>query len=334
MAAQASGIQMLPPTDFSGNTCDGVASGLLEWDGATPIKCVPGTFGDSNGNVGIGTTHPRKTLEVNGNDGNGWASIIGNSNGVIALGAGVNGHSMPTIGAYTSVLTPADLELQPSGGNVGIGTVPGAKFQVEGTPGIWTGYFSGGDYGIYTSANANGGAGIEGYNVSSGAYGVLGWMSWGAYCEAPGGGLCGGNTSWSNVSDGRLKTDIRDLPHADGLSSLLKLRPVRFHWRDQKRDSKEGEQMGFVAQDVEKIYPSMIRNAGTTSTIELKDGKRETVEDTKVMSYATVVVPLVKAVQELKADNDNLAAAHTADAKAIDELRHEVAKLKRQVQAQ
>jgi hypothetical protein len=62
--AQAAGIQMLPPTDFSGNACTGTTGGLLQWDGSTSIKCVSGTAGTSNGFVGIGTASPADQLHV------------------------------------------------------------------------------------------------------------------------------------------------------------------------------------------------------------------------------------------------------------------------------
>ena len=58
-------IQMLPPVDFGGNVCAGPTGGLLYWDGATAIKCVPGTTGTSNGDVGIGTTAPASQLANN-----------------------------------------------------------------------------------------------------------------------------------------------------------------------------------------------------------------------------------------------------------------------------
>jgi len=51
---QAKDIQMLPPVDFNGVSCDKNTSqggGLLYWDGTTTIRCVPGSKGDSGGNV-------------------------------------------------------------------------------------------------------------------------------------------------------------------------------------------------------------------------------------------------------------------------------------------
>jgi len=53
--AQAGGVQMLPPTDYSGQPCSNANSGLLQWDGSTAIKCVPGASGDSGGNINVTT---------------------------------------------------------------------------------------------------------------------------------------------------------------------------------------------------------------------------------------------------------------------------------------
>jgi hypothetical protein len=54
--ADSGGIQMLPPVTFDGldkTPCSGANAGLLYWDGATAIKCIPGTAGDGNGNVTV-----------------------------------------------------------------------------------------------------------------------------------------------------------------------------------------------------------------------------------------------------------------------------------------
>ena len=62
-------------------------------------------------------------------------------------------------------------------------------------------------------------------------------------------------------SDERLKRDIR--PFDDSmLERALKLRPVYFHWREEllasQAEPKPGEAYGFIAQEVQKIYPEMV----------------------------------------------------------------------------
>ncbi|MBF0244505.1 MAG: tail fiber domain-containing protein [Planctomycetes bacterium] len=52
------------------------------------------------------------------------------------------------------------------------------------------------------------------------------------------------------VSDVRLKKDIRQLRY--GLKEILRLRPVRFHW---KGDRSKGPRLGLIAQEVAEVIP-------------------------------------------------------------------------------
>ncbi len=113
---------------------------------------------------------------------------------------------------------------------------------------------------------------------------------------------------WSS-SDIRLKEKVADLDEAKGLDTILKLRPVTWHWRDVAQDKLEGEQVGFIAQEVAKEFPSLLINTGKDITLKLADGTTEVVKDSKALDYAKLTAPLVKAVQELKAENDKNAAA-------------------------
>lgn len=76
-------------------------------------------------------------------------------------------------------------------------------------------------------------------------------------------------------SDIRLKSNIK--PSKYGLEQVLKLNPVWYIMDGQ-------EQVGFIAQDVERIMPELV--------VELRDGL-------KGVMYANMVSVLAKAVQEL-----------------------------------
>jgi hypothetical protein len=65
-AAPPVDIQMLPPVDFSNNTCAGGNAGILYWDGATTIKCLPGSSGDAGGNVNVAGTVAAGNLVTGG----------------------------------------------------------------------------------------------------------------------------------------------------------------------------------------------------------------------------------------------------------------------------
>jgi hypothetical protein len=119
------------------------------------------------------------------------------------------------------------------------------------------------------------------------------------------------------VSDQRLKRDIVSLPKDDGLASIMKLRPVRFHWKDVEQDQTEGEQIGLIAQEVEKVYPTgdIAYNFGDV-TMNLGNGKKEKIEHARGLNYEKIVPPLIKAIQEQQAE--------------IEQLRAEIAALKTQ----
>ena len=66
----------------------------------------------------------------------------------------------------------------------------------------------------------------------------------------------GGNT-WEIPSDASLKKNIGQLEGA--LDRLLKLRGVSFEWKDpSKFHGHAGSQMGFVAQEVEEVFPEWV----------------------------------------------------------------------------
>ncbi|GHV08088.1 hypothetical protein FACS1894160_1780 [Bacteroidia bacterium] len=133
----------------------------------------------------------------------------------------------------------------------------------------------------------------------------------------------GGYANWSNISDGRAKKNIRaDVP---GLDFIGLLQPVTYNLdldamdnllgidkaklekdmpqnlkaqnEKAKKAKQEQVQTGFVAQDVEKTAKSIGYNFSGVNVDE---------SGIYSLSYAEFVVPLVKAVQELKAQNDLL----------------------------
>jgi hypothetical protein len=95
-------------------------------------------------------------------------------------------------------------------------------------------------------------------------------------------GICLGSSSK------RFKHDIR--PVTEGLDQITALQPVNFFYNKDRGIDRE--QYGFIAEDVVKVIPKLV---GLD-----KQGKPNSVD------YMGIVPVLVKAVQELKADNDNL----------------------------
>lgn len=88
-----------------------------------------------------------------------------------------------------------------------------------------------------------------------------------------------------NASDMRLKRDIQPIQHA--LDNVMRMKPVSFAFK-----IGGGKSLGFIAQDVQVIYPELV-------TPEKGDG-------TRALNYEGLIAPLVGAVQELKQQNDEL----------------------------
>jgi hypothetical protein len=66
-------------------------------------------------------------------------------------------------------------------------------------------------------------------------------------------------TGWNSTSDARFKTEIRPLENP--LEKILKLQGVSFEWNRKKfpeRNFQPGQQIGFIAQAVEKQFPEIV----------------------------------------------------------------------------
>jgi len=91
------------------------------------------------------------------------------------------------------------------------------------------------------------------------------------------------NTLYSNVyyySDRRLKENIKTID--DSLGKILKLEGVSFEWKDKKMG--EGVNIGFIAQDVEEIFPEVVSTDEETGF--------------KFLQYGNLAAPLIEAIKE------------------------------------
>ena len=102
-----------------------------------------------------------------------------------------------------------------------------------------------------------------------------------------------GITTLSYVSDKNLKKNIECLNTC--LDSVLLLKPCTFHYNTSSDDSKLN--YGFIAQDVQEIYPDII------STININDEKY------LGLSITDIIPILTKAIQELNTKIEILSSA-------------------------
>lgn len=110
------------------------------------------------------------------------------------------------------------------------------------------------------------------------------------------------NTFIYSNSDVRLKTDIRPIQHS--LDDVIRLNPVDFTF---KAGHQKG--IGFIAQELEKVYPELV---------SIKpDGM-------KAVNYDGLIAPIIGAVQELKEQNDILRNKLEAQQLRQNELEHKL----------
>ncbi|NML69046.1 hypothetical protein HHL23_04470 [Chryseobacterium sp. RP-3-3] len=105
--------------------------------------------------------------------------------------------------------------------------------------------------------------------------------------DKPGGG------SWGTFSDRRVKKDIADFN--DGLNVISKLKTVTYKYNEKSGyEDLNKEYVGFIAQDVEKVAPYMVK--------VIDDTKKSGLADKRELDESALTKILVNAVKELQAE--------------------------------
>ena len=106
-----------------------------------------------------------------------------------------------------------------------------------------------------------------------------------------------------DASDKRLKQNIQPLETGE-LNRLNQVNPVSFEMKDRPGV----KEFGVIAQDFENVYPELVKTANDDM-------------GTKSVNYIGLIAPMVKAMQELKAEVDELKAQNAEQARLIEELQ-------------
>ena len=262
----------------------------------------------SVGNVGINTSSPvtygTRNLEVNGGAGAAYIVARGSNNaGIIEMafdGAGYIG----TKSAHDLVIRTSDVQrinIFASSGNVLIGTGSdnGNKFQVNGSGSFSGGVSASGVSGYSITATGPGANGISDgpfhrYVNTTNSYQILKqinantdedtWAYRGSWNKI--GTLNAVSGVYTALSDRNKKKDFED--STIGLNAILGLKPTLYRMLDE--DDSVKKQLGFIAQEVKDYIPQAC--VEQDNFIGLQD--------------RPIVAALVKAVQELKAELDEL----------------------------
>jgi hypothetical protein len=113
--------------------------------------------------------------------------------------------------------------------------------------------------------------------------------------------LTPGQNVWQVPSDARLKEDVRDLDV--GLAQLRQVRPVRFRCNGRAGAPAGLAGVGVIGQEVEKIFPEMIRRV--PGDVAGEPG----LEDLRIYDGSALTYILVNAVKELAGKVEQLEQA-------------------------
>ena len=255
---------------------------------------------DTSGNVGIGTTSPVAKLHLTDTVAGGGFEAL-----TLQNSTGTNGSSAQIKFGITSGSNYKGLIGFKKIGVQGRGDM---YFSIEGTT-TQTEVNMDADARMVIKFNGNVGIGtaspgarLEVENTSLEGSGIFIVQDSDGTCDADPdvGGL-----TWSCPSDARMKTNIRDARPV--LDDLMKLRVKDFAVK------ASGEEMtGVIAQEVQEIMPELVRegNDGYLMVSEIKHWK------------------LIKAIQELKAENEALEKKNEGLELAFGETKEELNELK------
>lgn len=257
------------------------------------------------GRVGIGTTPSASQLTVSGSISSGSISASGS---IVASSIGIGKTPEYNLHVYQNSGNPAYIAMENTEGKAEIHTDWGGLWLDAGDDGADIGINAYGNVGIGTTSpdaklNVQGGTDVEpglsypgflvigdlqGWNIGMDNNEIMarnnGSIS-SLYIQYGGGALYLKNTWYS--SDLSLKENVNTL--GNSLYKISKLRGVSFEWVDKSKDEKQ--HMGLIAQEVEKVFPELV----------------ETDDDgNKAVAYIDLIAPIIEAVKELKAENDEL----------------------------
>lgn len=132
--------------------------------------------------------------------------------------------------------------------------------------------------------------------------------------------------TWSQSSDGRLKTEIRS--QSNGLEQILKLRPAQYRYIENTPYSlPDGIHHGFIAQEMEQVFPELVSDVNMPTTMDKDNLIMNGTSTYKAINYIELIPILTSAIQEMNTDLQELQARLEAQAAEIEQLRAEIKKI-------
>jgi len=128
--------------------------------------------------------------------------------------------------------------------------------------------------------------------------------------------------SFINISDQRWKTNIKPIQNA--LDNVLKMQGVTYYWKVDEYPDKhfpEGEQIGFIAQEIEKVYPQVVLT-DKEGHKSVDYSKLTPVLVEAIKEQQKIIEELQKVIQQLQEENSQIKQANaqlSAEIKMLNE---------------
>jgi len=262
---------------------------------------------DSSGNVGIGTASPGNKLTVTSTSAPGvftntslggvYQSVLSVRSTAATTGAAIQFYDGTNDGYVTwynqnlifAGTGGAERMRIDSSGNLLVGTTSGSTkmYVVDTSTSVSTARF----FKNVASSQAIGALTIDKYDNTSTTSQIF--VQFTINNQGTGSGQINANgasqAAFGSFSDQRLKENIVDLPSQ--LANICALRPVEFDYKDGS-----GHQIGFIAQEMQTVYPDAVGVAEN--------------EMLTVTGWSKTEARLVAAIQELKSEFEAYKAAH------------------------
>ncbi len=256
------------------NTPNSLAVGF---NSNVPTLYVDGASGSANslGSVGVCTVSPSGSLSVH--TGNGGVTIGSNT-------------VPPSSNPMTPQLTSADCDLSVEH-NVGIGTLsPTEKLSViDGT--------------VIVSDNASDAVSATDVSIVAMEKVLIGTTTYLNGTRNPSGQAMlqvngdaikfQPDATWDIASDSRYKKNITGFN--DGLSKLREIRPIWFEYNGRFGIESQKPGVGIIAQEMQKVFPYMIKEDTLKRTVVVKPEKRYLVD---IVDSITIKVPIKDSIDE------------------------------------
>jgi len=254
---------------------------------------------DAQGEVGIGTTSPTSRLDMRNsasyrsmylnNSYSGTTSKYGLYNYVSSAGTGNR------YGLYNIIHSNAASSVHYGMNNTSYFRNSSTGYALYNRGYCYEG--NGARYGIYNTLDCSSGCGTGSkYALYSRVSGTCGGTSYAGYFN--------GNVyiagTLTQTSDASRKKNIEPLEGALGVISQLDAKTYDYTY-DENLSLPEEKQYGFLAQDLEKVLPEVVKYVDVFSESnaeEDEEGQVETVGQIKSVNYQAMIPILVKGMQE------------------------------------